>query len=68
MDVDGVFTFTVDNLTQENATGDIAFDIGETGSVDITVASGSTYYLCSYGCGGDGHDSYSERSIADCNG
>ena len=42
VDVDGVFTFTVDNLTQANATADIAFEVGKTGSIDLTVGAGST--------------------------
>ena len=37
--VDGVFTFTIDNLIIEN--NDIEFDIGTTGSVDLTVGSGT---------------------------
>ena len=41
VDVDGEFTFTVDRLTRENE-DPIAFDIDDTGSVDITVGSGAT--------------------------
>ena len=48
--VNGVFTFSIDNLSRANATDDIAFDIGTRGSVDITVgvatsASGITFSL-----------------------
>ena len=40
--VGGVFTFTVGDLTQANATDPIGFEVGDTGSVDITVGSGAT--------------------------
>ena len=47
VDVGGVFTFTIDNLAWENDViyDEIVFDIGDTGSVDLTVGSVSSITL-----------------------